>query len=59
MKPALRTEIAKLRAASGLQQKEVAAMLKVSTGHYQMVELGVRISGKITDRVKAMLGKSK
>lgn len=57
MKPAFRTEIALLRKASGLQQKEVAAMLNRSLGHYQMVELGTRISQPIVDRVRAMLGK--
>ncbi len=57
MKPAMRTEIAILRAASGLQQKELADKLGVSTGHYQMVELGVRISKPLVNRVKAMLGR--
>lgn len=57
MRPALRTEIAKLRKASGLQQKEVAALCGVSTGHYQMVELGTRKSQVIEEKVKTALRK--
>lgn len=36
----LRTEVAKMRKASGLSQKEAAATMEVSNSYLQKVELG-------------------
>lgn len=43
-----RTEIAKLRCAANVLQKEMAYVVGVSVGHYQMIELGTRKSNRVT-----------
>ena len=52
-----RTEIAKMRCAAKIPQKEMADRLGVSTGHFQQVELGTRESKVLTARALAELKK--
>lgn len=52
-----RTEIAKMRVASGLLQKEAAALLGVSTHQLKEVECGRRVSRALCERAKTVFGK--
>jgi len=52
-----RTELAKMRVAAKIPQKEMADRLRVSTGHLQMCELGKRNSTALFERAKRELGR--
>lgn len=51
-----RTEIARLRCAAGMLQKEVADKCGVSTYHFRMVENGKRKSEALLSRARKIIG---
>lgn len=52
-----RTEIAKLRYAADMPQKQLADILKVSVRHLRAVELGEKQSKSLSDRARIVFGK--
>lgn len=52
-----RTEIAKLRCAANIPQKELADTLGVSVRHLRAVELGEKKSKSLLDRARTAFGK--
>lgn len=52
-----KTEVARMRCAAKMPQKELADKLGVSVGHLQQVEYGKRESRSLCDRARRELGK--
>lgn len=57
-RPPPKTEVAKLRQASGMPQKELADKLGCTREHLAMVEVGMRESKSLVVRARAILSGS-